>query len=105
MIAGALLLEPNSGLTKAAGIEIESDSLSDEQTFTEYWWQFGNGSCDCNRLMYLTGEDDFSCTEGRVQLLAITESFRYSKQGGTEYFYQVDPYWFAWGAESGVING
>lgn len=37
----------------------------------EFWWEEGNGSCDCNRWLYfqrahgIEPDDDVPCSEGR----------------------------------------
>ena len=43
----------------------------------EYVWDHGNYSCDCNRSLFLYGENpprEFPCRDAQIELVSVTDS-------------------------------
>lgn len=55
------------------GKTVETTCATD---FSSYWWEHGNGCCDCNRSIFFcekSGENDEQegCTEGRYSVRVV----------------------------------
>ena len=41
--------------------------------FSEFWWEEGNGSCDCNMGSSFYPGEDFKCGDTRFKLMGFKE--------------------------------